>query len=96
MSEVPTHDYLCPCDMCEPEAHSVATYPALLGPPPEGLYDSLTDRYKGKGRKASAPTIAPPAQAEVAAFEELVRTVGEDKARWRLHLARLEERWGSK
>lgn len=29
---VPTHDYQCPCDLCEPEAHSVQELPPTLPP----------------------------------------------------------------
>jgi hypothetical protein len=29
MSEIPTHDYQCPCELCEPEAHSVRELPDL-------------------------------------------------------------------
>ncbi len=69
---VETHDYQCPCDMCEPEAHSVAEYP---------LCDT-----------AEAPTMKPgAADVEAAAFESLVKQVGEGKARWSKLLELLEE-----
>ncbi len=32
MSEIPTHDWNCPCELCEPEAHSVRELPAPGAP----------------------------------------------------------------
>ncbi len=69
MSEVPTHDYQCPCDMCEPEAHSFRELPS------------------------ERATIPPSSRADVeaAAFEALVKQVGEGKARWTRLLELLED-----
>jgi hypothetical protein len=125
MSHVPTHDYLCPCDLCEPEAHSVTDYPVVLDPhkarttpPPRldldterpihlhsgrliGREPNVQDLNRGlemtlegrtATRKASAPTMKPgAADVEVAAFESLVKQVGEGKARWSKLLELLED-----
>jgi hypothetical protein len=94
---IETHEYQCPCDMCEPEAHSVRELPPGPGSPVfthPSLYhvvDLETEPLRPGMRKRSAPTVAPgPADAEVAAFESLVKQVGEGKARWSKLLELLE------
>lgn len=114
MPEIPTHDYQCPCDMCEPEAHSFAQFPAcdtaeqtggldFYGASPTGRAPSrpnIQDLNFGLEmaleraplRKRSAPTLAPgAADLEAQAFEELVKRVGEGKARWTRLLELLED-----
>lgn len=94
MSEAPTHDYQCPCDMCEPEAHSVAEYP-IQGPGYELRGAEPGDGYlapRATLRKRSAPTMKPgAADVEAAAFEYLVKQVGEGKARRSRLLEMLED-----
>lgn len=91
MSEVPTHDYQCPCDMCEPEAHSVAEYPRCDTAEQTGGLDFYGAAPIATGRKRSAPTMKPgAADIETAAFESLVKQVGEGKARWSRLLELLE------
>lgn len=94
MNAVETHEYQCPCDMCEPEAHSVAEFPERC---------SACRSYHCKGECSLPPVLfstrperptAPPssrADAEARAFEALVKSVGEGKARWSKLLELLEE-----
>jgi len=57
MSEIPTHDYQCPCELCEPEAHSVRELPSQSTvPAPEGQ-DLASEVYRE--RVASGVRVSP-------------------------------------
>ena len=95
MADVSTHDWNCPCDMCEPEAHSFAQLPACDTAEQTGGLDFYGSDVPNivHSRKTSRPTMPATSAAdlETAAFEELVKRVGEGKARWTRLLELLED-----